>query len=350
MKKIKTLLALLLAGTSLMFTACQSAEKENSTTEAEQIQEVSSEETESTDMDEIVTEPMTLTLGVPTAPPTLPILYMMEEGLLGENVTIELDIWDQPEQLLAMVQDGEHDMFAYPLTVAGKLYNKGIDVVLTNVNTWGVTYFMTTDPDFTDWSQLEGKTVYVPLQSSPPDALTQYFLGQAGLTVGEDVEIIYVSTSECAQLLASGQAEYATLIEPQVTAAMQKNEDLRVAFSFEEEWQKIKGEDSSLPNAAFGTTASFVEENPEFVAAFESIYEEALNWVLKNPEEAGELAAKYLDLDADVVAAAIPNMGLQYVNAYDAMDDVTEFYELLNDFDSTMIGGAIPDEGLYYKK
>ena len=39
--------------------------------------------------------------------------------------------------------------------------------------------------------------LYIPLQSSPPDALT-YFLNEAGLTVGEDVEIIYTSTAKVA--------------------------------------------------------------------------------------------------------------------------------------------------------
>ena len=69
-----------------------------------------------------------------------------------------------------------------------------------NVNTWGVTYFMTTDPNFTTWSDLEGKTVYIPLQSSPPDALTQYFMSEAGLTVGENVQVVYASTAEVAAL------------------------------------------------------------------------------------------------------------------------------------------------------
>lgn len=82
-------------------------------------------------------EPITIKLGVPTAPPTLPILHMMEENLLGDNVTIELDVWNAPEQLIAMVQDSEHDMFAFPLTVVAKLYNNGMDVRLMNVNTWG---------------------------------------------------------------------------------------------------------------------------------------------------------------------------------------------------------------------
>jgi len=86
---------------------------------------------------------------------------MMEAGLLGENVTIDLNVWNSPEELLAMVQGGEHDLYAFPLTVVSTLYNKGLDVRLMNVNTWGVTYFMTTDPAFETWADLAGKTVYI---------------------------------------------------------------------------------------------------------------------------------------------------------------------------------------------
>lgn len=331
----------LCATMAMALTACQGA----GTSAGTEAQSASAQETAEKAEDG---EEITLRLGIPKAPPALPVLRMMDAGLLGEKVTIELDIWDAPEQLIAMVQDGDHDMFAFPLTVVAKLYNKGLPVRLTNVNTWGVTYFMTTDPDFSDWSQLKGKTVYIPLQSSPPDALTQFFLNEAGLKIGEDVEIIYSTTSEISQMLAAGKSEYATLIEPQVTAARMNNENVRVAFSFEDEWKRVKGDDSIVPNAGFGSTAAFLESHQELAAQFEDAYEEALNWVLENPAEAGALAEEHLGLKAALVEKAIPNMGLLYRSAKDAKTDLDGFYQLLNDFDETMIGGTIPDETMYY--
>lgn len=239
-------------------------------------------------------------------------------------------------------------MFAFPLTVIGKLYNNGMDVRLMNVNTWGVTYFMTTDPEFDSWDDLKGKTVYIPLQSSPPDALTQYFMDEAGLKVGEDVEIIYASTAEVSAMLASGQAQYATLIEPQVTAAMTKNANVIRALSFESEWQRTTDTDTMIPNAGFGTTQRFIDEHPELVDQFQSAYEESVQWVLDNPEAAAALAAKYLEMQAPMVQKAIPNMGLCFKSADDAKAELDTFYNLLNDFDATMIGGKLPDEGMYY--
>lgn len=318
--------------------AAADAEEAEEETEAEKAAEETAQEEEE----------LTIRLGVPKAPPALAVLRMMDAGMLGENVTIELDVWDAPEQLIAMVQDGDHDMFAFPLTVVAKLYNKGLPVRLTNVNTWGVTYFVTTDPELFDWSQLKGKTVYIPLQSSPPDALTQFFLDEAGLKVGEDVEIIYSTTSEISQMIAGGTIEYATLIEPQVTAAMMKNDQVRVAFAFEDEWKRVKQDDSIVPNAGFGTTEGFASAHPELIETFEAAYEEALNWVLENPAEAGALAETHLGLKAQLVEKAIPKMGLIYKSAPDAKAELDDFYQLLVDFDPTMIGGNVPDEAMYY--
>ena len=293
-------------------------------------------------------DPVSITVGIPKAPPALPVLHMLEEQLLGENVTINLDVWTGPEQLIAMVQDAGHDFFAFPLTVVAKLYNSGVPVRLMNVNTWGVTYFMTSDPDFKTWEDLRGKTVYVPLQSSPPDALTQYFLDEAGLEVGKDVEIVYATTPEVSALLASGEAVYGTLIEPQCTVALSKNENLRRALSFEDEWQRTTGTDTMIPNAGFGTTQRFLDAQPELAAAFQKAYAESVQWVLDHPAEAGELAAKYLDMPAPMVAKAIPNMGLTFKTPQDAREELTTFYNLLNDFDAKMIGGKLPDDGMFY--
>ena len=62
-------------------------------------------------------------IGMPKAPPALPVLRMIESNALGENVKIEYTIWDAPEKLIAMVQSGDFDMFAFPLTVVAKLYS-----------------------------------------------------------------------------------------------------------------------------------------------------------------------------------------------------------------------------------
>lgn len=293
-------------------------------------------------------EKVTINLGVTKGAPTLPILQMVESNAMGDNVELNLDYWNSPEQLIAMTQDNEHDVFTMPLTVAAKLYNKGVNIKLTNVNTWGIVYLTTTDSSLKEWTDLKGKTIYVPQKSSPADILTQYFLEANGLKIGEDVEILYSTPSEITQLLKAGKAEYGVSLEPQVTNALKGNENLRIAFSYDEEWKKVMGEDTTVSNAGIGATTTFIEENKEIMDKFEEEYEKALNYLVENPKVAGELGEKYLELNKDIVTQAMPRLGLAYGNAKDSKKSLDEFYKLLLDFDKTTIGGSIPGEDFYY--
>jgi len=288
--------------------------------------------------------------GVPQAPPALPILRMIETGALDDVANLSYEEWTSPEQLIAMIQGSDANMFAFPLTVVSKLYNKGIDVQLTNVNTWGVIYFTTTDPSFKTWADLKGKTVYVPLKSSPPDYLTQYFLEKSGLKIGEDVTVVYSTSSEIANLMIAGKIEYATMIEPMVTQVKMKNDDVRIVLSFEDLWKEIYGDDSHLPNAGFGGRTDFIKSNPELIERFEAEYEKALEWVLENPKEAGLLTEKEFGMNAEIVEAALPKMGLTYMSAQDAKPYLEKFYELLYSYNPTSIGGKIADSGMLYDK
>ena len=173
---------------------------------------------------------------------------------------------------------------------------------------------------------------------------------KAGLTPKKDVTIIYSSRPEIAQMMAAGKIQYATMIEPQVTAILMQNKDARVAFSFEEEWKKVTDDNTIIPNAGFGAKSKFIKDNAALVARFEAEYEKALNWVLQNPDKAATLADSKLGMKAQVVQRAIPRMGLIYKNAYDAKADLQQFWQLLVDFDPATIGGKVPDEKILYKK
>lgn len=302
----------------------------------------------STPVEKTETKKTRINLGVPKAPPTLPILQMIETNAMGDNVELNLDYWNSPEQLIAMTQDNKHDMFALPLTVGAKLHNKGIDIKLTNVNTWGVVYFITTDKNIKEWSDLKGKTIYVPLKSSPADIFAQYFLEKNGVTVGKDVDIKYSTPSEITQLLKAGKIEYGVSLEPQVTNALSGNKNARIAFSYDTEWKKLMGEEKNFPNAGIGATATFIKENEDVMKKFEKEYEKALNYLIENPELAGELGEKHFGLNKEVVIKSMPRLGLMYKDRKNSKESLDSFYKLLFEFDPSTIGGNVPGEEFYY--
>lgn len=334
MKKLLSAVLSLLMVSSL--AACNNATKtDEPVKQTPAIETAKTEETEK------------LVIGVPKAPPALPILYMMEHEVLGDNVDIELEIWSDPETLISMVQDGNHDIFAFPMTVISKLYNKGFEVSLMNVNTWGVTYFMSDDPSVTSFKDLKGKSIYCPLKSSPPDILTQYFIANAGLEVGTDVTINYGAPVEVGNILASGEGHYGTMIEPFATMVETKNKDMHRVCDFEEEWGKLH-DGTMYPNAGLGAMNAFLKEDADLAKKFNDEYAKAVVYVNEHPDEIGALAEKYLGLKAPLITKAIPNMGLEYKSAMDSKQEADAFYQVLKDFDPKTIGGNIPDEAMYY--
>ena len=103
MKKIILLLLLSIS----IFTACGKKENEKEKQTQTQIKE------KTENLKEKQKEAIKVKLGVPKAPPALPVLRIIETKALGENVNIEMEIWDSPEKLIAMVQGKEHNLFAF---------------------------------------------------------------------------------------------------------------------------------------------------------------------------------------------------------------------------------------------
>ena len=290
----------------------------------------------------------TIKVGGPSSPPSLPILRMMDSKAMGENVTIEFTKWDAMETLMAMANDSSVQFLALPLNSAVSMYNKGLDVQLMNINTWAVMSMITADPAIKGWDDLKGQTVYIPIKSSPVDYMTQTFMKEHGLTVDKDVKTQYTSIAEGTQLLLSGQAKVLVSIEPMVTAAKLKNPEIRSIVDYQKEWQQMTKTETDLPNAGLAAKGEFAKQSPETVARFQSEYEKALEWVLANPKEAGALAEKYLGMNPDVTAAAVPNMALQFKSAADSREELDRYYNILFGYSQESIGGKLPDDAFFY--
>lgn len=296
------------------------------------------------DVEEII-----IKIAAPKAAPTIPIIRMIQNNVLKGKAKIEMSVWSSPEELIAMTLDNDYDLFVMPLTVASKLYNKDVDIKILSITTWDTGDLVTTDKSLESWEDLRGKTLYVPSKSSTPDILTKIFLDNAG--IGEDdINIVYSSIPEITQLIAADKIEYATLTEPSIMIAKTKNDNIKTAFNFKNEWTKIKGSNYNLPNVCFSAKNDFLEENNKIVDEFLEEYEIALNWVLENCNEAATISEEYLNFNKDVLEDAIPSLGLIYKSASESKNDLNIFFSTLYEFEPESIGNKIPDNGIYYSE
>ena len=272
--KMKRILAVALAlamGLS-MISCSQSTEGEETQPQSteEQVAEQPAKTPEEKPVEES-TEKTKVNLAALSGPTALGMLELLEQNEKGEAANdYQVTLATAPDEVVAKVVSGELDIAAVPTNVAATLYNKTQGgVQLAALNTMGVLYIVEAGESIQSVADLKGKTIYSTGQGSTPEYALNLVLEKNGLTVGEDVTVVYkTDNSEIAPLLASGEAQVALLPQPFVTSVMGQNETLRVALDMTEEWDKDK-QTAALSNA---TRHLFRMLNNSFVCSEDIIY------------------------------------------------------------------------------
>lgn len=329
----KTILLILILCICL-FVGCgqtaKTAEKEDS------YMEVSDSDTQSV-----------ITVIAPKSPATIPILSMIENNSLGNKIQIDLKLYSDMGKMMALISDGDYEILVAPVHAAANLYNKGLDVKLVSVFNWGGIYLSTTNPNCNDWEDLEGKEVYVPNKGSVPDVLTQYFLEQYGLTIGENVKIVYSSHAEIAQLIATGAVKYAIDVQPFVASNEKNVEGYKIISEFSKEWKVTQGKQYAMPGFCTVANSGYLNKNEKLVINFNEKFEEAIDWSLNNMDEAGAMANIYLNANAELIAEAMKSFCFDYKSANER-ESVEQYYRVLLNLKPESIGSVMPKESFYY--
>lgn len=291
-----------------------------------------------------------LVVQAPVGPPTVPLLHMQEVNTLGENVKFEVQLYKNMDEATARIVNNDVDLSVLPLNVASNLYNKGTPITLGNVNTWGILYIVSNGVVLNDWEDLKGQDVYIGNKGTTPDILARYLMSKNGIDPTKDVNIQYSTSPEIAQMLLKGIAKVAVLPEPLVTKVTMKDPNIKVALDFQEMWTKVEGESLNLPQAGIVIQNSTIKENKELIDKFQYAYSEAIKWVNENPQEAGQLAEKYLSIPTKVIENAMERMNIRFVSGKDAQEDVEMYLSRLWEYSPDIIGGEIPDVKFFYQE
>jgi NitT/TauT family transport system substrate-binding protein len=312
-----------------------------------------------------------LTLVAPPGPMAIPMAYLVANDKLADVAEeTEVLVWENADQLKAMVAGGQGDFVTVPSNTAAVFYNKGLQLQLLDISVWNITYLITSDPDATSFTDIKGQSLVVSLQGSPPDVMFQYIATKERLDPEKDFQLRYVSDpTEAAQLLIAGQVQNAVLSEPLATAALLQTKDrpapLHRAAAFDIAWLVATGlairdtvdtgvsavdPSPATPIAGVAATAS-VMDKPEVIAAFEREYAAAVEWMLANPEAAGQLIETelpQLGVKAAVMTASLENITWKHTPAGEARTSLEAFYTALMEIAPEFVGGGLPDDGFYY--
>ncbi len=253
-----------------------------------------------------------VTIGVPDGAPLLSIaeLYAGRSVKYADDgISYEVVSTDQINTIVAKLTNGEYDMAILPTNVAANAYNKGCDIKLVTVNTWGNLYMVGKGDTITDINSLKGKVVYLTAQAGVPTVMFKYIVNQKGaewIESGEPVEgkvaLAYADAQVIIPSIKQNKTEYAILGEPAVTKAC-NNAGASVVMDLQKEYKDITGSDNyAYPQASLVARVDFLEKNGAFMKEF-----------IKAMKENGSFIAEQdrLDLFSAKVEESVPTTALK---------------------------------------
>lgn len=248
----------------------------------------------------------TIAIAGPIASVSHPILYMIEQNALKDiGKKIEFKLWNNPDELRALILKKEVDFIALPTNVAANLYNKGIDLKLLNVSTWGILGLVSRDKNLKNIEDFKNKEIIVPFRADMPDIIFQALIKKANLNIKKDFKLTYVATPiDAMQMLILRRADHALLAEPAISIALRKTgsfpvkliaPDLYRSVDLQKDWGRLFEVEPKIPQAGLAIIGE-TKGKEQLITKILEEYEKAINWYKSNQKDASELVVKTLPM------------------------------------------------------
>lgn len=357
MKSLK--LPPLLLAFALLFTlaACQPSANVPASNPPEEIsQQLPSQEPSAQGSEDVHVTPYgpvrLAVLSGPTGVGAAQLLNAIDNDPASLSATYEYTIAADNSELVAGLSNGEIDIATVASNVAANLFNKtGGGVKIIAVGTLGVLHILEGNrtANINSIADLAGKTLYAAGQGANPEYVLRYLLEENGLEIGKDVEVVFADAGEISAKLLSGEIECAMLPVPAATAAIAKGEgQVRQAVDMTEAWDALEN-GSKLIMTAVVARSELVETHSDYVQHFLTDYEASIDYVNDNVDEAAEWVADHgITPSAGIAKLAIPQCHLAFISGQDMKNDMSGYYSLLYSVDPASVGGALPEEGIYW--
>ena len=290
----------------------------------------------------------------PTAMGMVEFMNEADSGTITDN-NYHFNITAATDEVSAALAQGTTDIAAVPANLASVLYNNtegGVQVLA--INTLGVLYIVESGDTVHSVEDLRGKTIYASGKGNTPEAALNYVLTQNGIDPSTDVTIEWKSEqAECLSALMAEENAIAMLPQPFVTTAQAQSENLRVALDLTEEWDALQADSetpSTLVTGVVVARTAFAEEHPEVVSAFLDRYQESVDYVNANVEDAAQLVGQYDIVTAEVAQKAIPECNIVFIEGAEMKEKLSGYLSVLFEQNAQSVGGALPDDAFYFSR
>ena len=281
---------------------------------------------------------------------TIGLVNLIDDVEKGESdLNAEFEMYTAGSDVMAAMVAGKVDIGLVPSNVAAVMNTKvegGVSVI--DINTLGVLYCIAADDSIKSISDLSGKTVYSTGQGATPEYTIRYLLDENGIT---DVDLQFKSEpTEIVSIFAEDPSIVAILPQPFVTAALSQNENLKTAFSLDDEWAKVNNS-SKIVTGVTVVSNTFLNEHKALVDDFIEAHKKSADEALSDLEGTAALVvAQGIIAKEPLAVKAIPACNIVCLSGAEIKDTLAGYLQVLYDQDPKSVGGSLPSDEFYYSK
>ena len=282
---------------------------------------------------------------------TMSLVKLLDDNEAGKaSQKYDFTMTITADELTPLFIKGKMDIIAVPTNLASVLYNKlEGNANLLAISATGVLYVVEKGEDnIESLKDLKGKTVYATGKGATPEMAMRYLLSKEGLSLDEDIDMVWLSEpTEAVAKLNAQEKGIALLPQPFVTVAQKNVEGLNIAISLDEEWKRLS-EGSMLTTACVVARKDFVQNSPEKVELFLKVFTSSVEFVNSDTDNSSKLIEKYGIIKAPIAKIAIPYCNICAITGNDMKKAASGYLEALYELKPASIGGALPLDDFYY--
>lgn len=248
------------------------------------------------------------------------------------------------EEAIELFKAGKADVLSVSLDTAARLYNENNGIEMLAINTFGMTYVLSTDEELKTLDGLKGKTVYCPSDYADVKAIFAKALAESGVS---DVDIQYKTADEIRDGMIDGTMNICVLPEYKSAGVIGRTENVHLSVSIADVWSEKCG--FELVQGCIVAKKDYVDKNAELIEEFLGFYEASINYLEKNLTNASLFLSENKFFESSELAKALIVSCNTGFSAGAQMKELAEKnYAALVSVDPDILSGAVPAADFYY--
>lgn len=281
----------------------------------------------------------TLSILLPDGIPTLAL------GGLFDREDLNVKIVSGPDLITSELVQENYDCIIAPISAGAKLYlNQATSYHLAAILTTGNTYVVSRNQTpLVALSNLEGETIAAYGEGNTPDIILKAALANNGV----NTSIVYensVNDVVSTRFMSANPTPYILCAEPVLSTLEIKMGlginilDLQATLADQFEFIPQAGIFIRELTPALEAFLNDVEVNVASLNTDITTYVEAL--LTLDPTT----YPTFSKLGSAIITQAIPRSNIEYIRSTTIRSDLTQFFNLLNTYQTQLLGGRVPDE------